>query len=171
MLLRYILFHHQTTTAVSVYALFFRCVISSFITKPQQPRYTGHKVMCCVISSFITKPQPTSRVRCFGLVALYPLSSPNHNVVIRMLPLVLLRYILFHHQTTTEFIPMRHNPSLRYILFHHQTTTVTLLVLVSERLRYILFHHQTTTPPASWFVSEGCVISSFITKPQPTLRP
>ena len=34
-------------------------------------------------------------------------------------------------------------------------------------LRYILFHHQTTTTPAGQELDRGCVISSFITKPQP----
>ena len=123
MLLRYILFHHQTTTAVSVYAFFFRCVISSFITKPQlipksdtktlgcvissfitkpqrcelvgQVRHrcvissfitkpqrlmlVFLKSMCCVISSFITKPQLPVMDSLLNGVALYPLSSPNHN--------------------------------------------------------------------------------------------
>ena len=34
-------------------------------------------------------------------------------------------------------------------------------------LRYILFHHQTTTTPYITFTLISCVISSFITKPQP----
>ena len=55
--LRYILFHHQTTTEA----------LSSI------------NILCCVISSFITKPQLPFGVRFFCAVALYPLSSPNHN--------------------------------------------------------------------------------------------
>ena len=34
-----------------------------------------------------------------------------------------LRYILFHHQTTTKATSRRMEIQLRYILFHHQTTT------------------------------------------------
>ena len=210
MLLRYILFHHQTTTAVSVYALFFRCVISSFITKPQlrhsralcgfccvissfitKPQLTrggnaherscvissfitkpqhrssssranwscvissfitkpqlsmneqngwsscvissfitkpqlafeaAYQIACCVISSFITKPQQQVEGQDANNVALYPLSSPNHNTLT--------------------------NP------------------LFNEMLRYILFHHQTTTDAWSFQSGYSCVISSFITKPQ-----
>ena len=102
LVLRYILFHHQTTTI---------------------PRYTGHKVSC-VISSFITKPQPRGRTSPACCVALYPLSSPNHNHRQVAHGEVVLRYILFHHQTTTVSMLMSPSPALRYILFHHQTTTI-----------------------------------------------
>ena len=102
-----------------------RCVISSFITKPQ-PASLAH-VSCerCVISSFITKPQLRAVVSTRIEVALYPLSSPNHNA--------------------------------------HMFSVVAIL------LRYILFHHQTTTTLAGVFHYESCVISSFITKPQPIM--
>ena len=122
-MLRYILFHHQTTTShkrryarlgcvissfitkpqlgawsavvqarcvISSFitkpqpqrmhpALPARCVISSFITKPQQAHSRVHSKECCVISSFITKPQQLGDVIVTADVALYPLSSPNHN--------------------------------------------------------------------------------------------
>ena len=78
-LLRYILFHHQTTT------------LTVFLSM----------VVCCVISSFITKPQLDLSAICRSNVALYPLSSPNHNVRHKVLLTLELRYILFHHQTTT----------------------------------------------------------------------
>ena len=55
---------------------------------------------------------------------------------------------------------------LRYILFHHQTTTNPLLPFFLRELRYILFHHQTTTFALEELGNVGCVISSFITKPQ-----
>ena len=144
-MLRYILFHHQTTTIKPGSICSLRCVISSFITKPQQPRYTGHKVqscvissfitkpqLCrskgkdidgCVISSFITKPQHVTLCYCYCSVALYPLSSPNHNCHIIHFLLLKLRYILFHHQTTTLAAGSHVGLLLRYILFHHQTTT------------------------------------------------
>ena len=121
--LRYILFHHQTTTSPPYPSAPASCVISSFITKPQPVFSSREHVHCCVISSFITKPQPLRIVPNILLVALYPLSSPNHNIYAQ-------------HGITVM---------LRYILFHHQTTTTTLC-----RLSF-----------------PGCVISSFITKPQP----
>ena len=99
--LRYILFHHQTTTRVRQAALTQSCVISSFITKPQPVIFSISLRLGCVISSFITKPQPIVHAerngRCCVIssfitkpqlgfdqpircrVALYPLSSPNHN--------------------------------------------------------------------------------------------
>ena len=55
--LRYILFHHQTTTFLML----------------------NNPLFSCVISSFITKPQPPATVSGSSVVALYPLSSPNHN--------------------------------------------------------------------------------------------
>ena len=122
-LLRYILFHHQTTTADKYRWSSSRCVISSFITKPQLAKSVEESQSRCVISSFITKPQPGIVSSDGRVVALYPLSSPNHNF----------------------FCPSLFCQRLRYILFHHQTTTS----IIHKRLRY------------------GCVISSFITKPQP----
>ena len=77
-----------------------------------------------------------------------------------------LRYILFHHQTTTDRHSFCGTPELRYILFHHQTTTLTLFLIVFSMLRYILFHHQTTTKTSCNYPCRSCVISSFITKPQ-----
>ena len=230
--MRYILFHHQTTTTWQCVRLSFRCVISSFITKPQPIPTNLHQSGSCVISSFITKPQRTPRLSegqfgcvissfitkpqhyimseyariccvissfitkpqrdmetCFVTgVALYPLSSPNHNLFRTVFPLWLLRYILFHHQTTTicscsscsyllRYILFHHQTTtvlfvvpasylLRYILFHHQTTTVRLCYFYRSRLRYILFHHQTTTLVRWVICLRCCVISSFITKPQ-----
>ena len=99
------------------------CVISSFITKPQPSKSDYGQLDRCVISSFITKPQRTPLDLLMWSVALYPLSSPNHNLV-----------------------------SLRRSI---------------TRLRYILFHHQTTTLRDAFKLMNCCVISSFITKPQP----
>ena len=81
-MLRYILFHHQTTTHSDRYYNWSGCVISSFITKPQLAHcHLWHRV-----------------------VALYPLSSPNHNCTASDYLSVWLRYILFHHQTTTIWV-------------------------------------------------------------------
>ena len=123
-MLRYIFFHHQTTTNFAVSNIKDSCVISSFITKPQLVVLTRKAENSCVISSFITKPQlglsySSSRTGCvissfitkpqlrpcYGfdgvscvissfitkpqlqgsdydvfIVALYLLSSPNHNI-------------------------------------------------------------------------------------------
>ena len=123
MSLRYILFHHQTTTALLPITCQCGCVISSFITKPQQ--YGCYR-------------------RNYD-VALYPLSSPNHNLLSVRNSILVLRYILFHHQTTTIWLICCVPKMLRYILFHHQTTTVQIYYERYVSLRYILFHHQTTT--------------------------
>ena len=80
------------------------CVISSFITKPQPGTNRNQLVLSCVISSFITKPQLQSGRVAKELVALYPLSSPNHNLFAYYKAWFELRYILFHHQTTTYSI-------------------------------------------------------------------
>ena len=189
-LLRYILFHHQTTTANPIPFHRQSCVISSFITKPQPAiRRYGEKNCCvissfitkpqryfpspyrsdgCVISSFITKPQRLAWDKKSHPVALYPLSSPNHNYSLINESSIGLRYILFHHQTTTWRFLGKDKMLLRYILFHHQTTTSVVTSCTRHELRYILFHHQTTTMRPSSFAASSCVISSFITKPQPT---
>ena len=209
--LRYILFHHQTTTLMLRYLVLLRCVISSFITKPQpntlgcnaqhvalyplsSPNHNSlgwvkqnrmlryilfhHQTttLCsqgcyycrCVISSFITKPQLVWLSWCEWDVALYPLSSPNHNSMAMKNTGSRLRYILFHHQTTTRGWTLYKSFGLRYILFHHQTTTRPPYMEWHSRLRYILFHHQTTTFFRCSLWCPRCVISSFITKPQLT---
>ena len=86
-----------------------------------------------------------------GVVALYPLSSPNHNFIMNLENILTLRYILFHHQTTTFLKPWIKFNTLRYILFHHQTTTRAGGYTRQHWLRYILFHHQTTTQCDSSF--------------------
>ena len=120
--MRYILFHHQTTTL----GIHHRCVIS------------------CVISSFITKPQLDFGSQLTLQVALYPLSSPNHNHLLEIQVASKLRYILFHHQTTTQ------------------------LHLFRERKRCVISSF--ITKPQHWLrcnqAWRSCVISSFITKPQ-----
>ena len=142
---------------------------------------------CCVISSFITKPQQTRGRFNQVTVALYPLSSPNHNTAIQHMMNAGLRYILFHHQTTTcykgagqvsccvisSFITKPQLNVVKYIIL-----IVALYPLSSPNhnelgigyqqvlLRYILFHHQTTTHDVLSIRILRCVISSFITKPQ-----
>ena len=101
LMLRYILFHHQTTTFRFCSSCAFSCVISSFITKPQLALIILERNDSCVISSFITKPQLRCEIKKCHFVALYPLSSPNHNLADANKCLLVLRYILFHHQTTT----------------------------------------------------------------------
>ena len=142
------------------------CVISSFITKPQHTSRAIAECEGCVISSFITKPQLASTHSLLLLVALYLLSSPNHNSKRQVSIHSRLRYIFFHHQTTTDKWYCYYWSLLRYIFFHHQTTTGVKLGQACEVLRYIFFHHQTTTMPVPGCMECRCVISSFITKPQ-----
>ena len=146
------------------------CVISSFITKPQHKR--ASRELAKVALYPLSSPNHNyNRFRCCAcLVALYPLSSPNHNFFGLACVLLSLRYILFHHQTTTDRLELYKKYTLRYILFHHQTTTPCWLRISWVRLRYILFHHQTTTVTRYVIRDNRCVISSFITKPQLTLR-
>ena len=143
--LRYILFHHQTTT-ITLVLLFLRVLryilFHHQTTTKRDMLWTSTR---CVISSFITKPQPKRAARSMALVALYPLSSPNHNLLLIVSVILTLRYILFHHQTTTQGPQARRPERLRYILFHHQTTTAVRGSVCRGMLRYILFHHQTTT--------------------------
>ena len=164
--LRYILFHHQTTTLFLNNIFVFCCVISSFITKPQLPSLAGAMRVRCVISSFITKPQLKAIVLKTSTVALYPLSSPNHNLrssisnsnMVALYPLSSPN----HNFVSEQYFRIL----LRYILFHHQTTTAVTRGGNARALRYILFHHQTTTESYCFKNFNGCVISSFITKPQ-----
>ena len=121
--LRYILFHHQTTTCLLLLYCSKRCVISSFITKPQlSPAGRCSSVVALyplsspnhnfLLIGFLlgmvalyplSSPNHNKKgcVLQIGGVALYPLSSPNHNLLGSTNNLNLLRYILFHHQTTT----------------------------------------------------------------------
>ena len=142
--LRYILFHHQTTTHLCRELKRARCVISSFITKPQLSKSRFMAGKCCVISSFITKPQPMAGRFPRLIVALYPLSSPNHNYFCRLEGYWWLRYILFHHQTTTlrGVTPLLFCCVISSFITKPQLQMSNLLILLR------------------------CVISSFITKPQ-----
>ena len=165
--LRYILFHHQTTTPCYCYSSLKCCVISSFITKPQR------KVRELYKYSVALYPLSSPNHNFFGMigerlkVALYPLSSPNHNCFVRVVPNLLLRYILFHHQTTTLISVALQAKMLRYILFHPQTTT--LVVQRIRRLGCVIssFITKPQLPQSASVGSACCVISSFITKPQP----
>ena len=164
--LRYILFHHQTTTVCQKGRIASSCVISSFITKPQPGVVSSDGRVRCVISSFITKPQHFDGYSGCSDVALYPLSSPNHNLYhcIQSMELV----ALYPLSSPNHNLPLHAATrlKLRYILFHHQTTTANEFSSPSRQLRYILFHHQTTTTLVPPCVILSCVISSFITKPQ-----
>ena len=123
--LRYILFHHQTTT----------------VRVDCWPR------VCCVISSFITKPQlmPNSSIK--GDVALYPLSSPNHNQLSTIS--LLIRVALYPLSSPNHNAQLYYTNASNVALYplsspnHNWKRTPPLKL---NELRYILFHHQTTTP-------------------------
>ena len=187
------------------------CVISSFITKPQPTRELAKLASCCVISSFITKPQlsywsvfcktvalyplsspnhnlftssfasfsvalyplssPSQNVHyfvgCFGTVALYPLSSPNHNCFYSRdgKPSVALYPLSSPNHNPVRCCWRRAFVALYPLSSPNHNSCGTREIWIM--LRYILFHHQTTTGSAPPLKPSGCVISSFITKPQP----
>ena len=123
----------------------------------------------CVISSFITKPQLCDYTRHVLYVALYPLSSPNHNCLQKS-----------KNTNSVALYPLS-SPNHNCEATGGGCSTVALYPLSSPNhnepehaqrrrlLRYILFHHQTTTFRPSISDGNSCVISSFITKPQPFL--
>ena len=123
--------------------------------------------MGCVISSFITKPQQAGKNADVSGVALYPLSSPNHNSSLMSIS-----------PPTVALYPLS-SPNHNSVLLGYPIQIVALYPLSSPNhnliimllslwtLRYILFHHQTTTKGRCLCCWPCCVISSFITKPQP----
>ena len=169
--LRYILFHHQTTTIRLglIFLLQLRYILfhHQTTTSPLEPAPSAS----CVISSFITKPQHMPNRLAISAVALYPLSSPNHNLALLMSRMIMLRYILFHHQTTTGYDDIPHKqccvissfitkPQRASIIPLHSPVALYPLSspnhnlshrsMKSLSLRYILFHHQTTTAAIYW---------------------
>ena len=80
-LLRYILFHHQTTTENPGIHHLLCCVISSFITKPQLKRGEIYHTNVALYPLSSPNHNPSIRRYSLPVVALYPLSSPNHNWV------------------------------------------------------------------------------------------
>ena len=103
----------------------------------------------------------------YGAVALYPLSSPNHNYQTNLSLLVLVALYPLSSPNHNMLLLIRHFNGLRYILFHHQTTTYAgwwfreYCCVISS---FITKPQQSTSILT---VTESCVISSFITKPQP----
>ena len=100
-------------------------------------------------------------------VALYLLSSPNHNDDAADQFGVGVALYLLSSPNHNRFVAISTVFPLRYIFFHHQTTTCVAFLFSKALLRYIFFHHQTTTAATGCVQRHGCVISSFITKPQP----
>ena len=164
------------------------CVISSFITKPQPASSDTCCHQGCVISSFITKPQrarqccysksvalyplsspnhnPSEFYSCDESVALYPLSSPNHNLMPVFAYYKALRYILFHHQTTTI---MQHNPLFKGCVISSFITKPQRICGACMACMGCVISSFITKPqrlPLVHILTNSCVISSFITKPQ-----
>ena len=122
--LRYILFHHQTTTIVKMFLAPFCCVISSFITKPQLVGRHTEVAQRCVISSFITKPQPVA-------------------VWVRLVKSCVISSFITKPQLLNHFVYVCHS-------------CVISSFITKPQLRVYRPHYE-----------DCCVISSFITKPQP----
>ena len=143
-----ILFLHQTTTPPLIRYTPQRCIASSFYIKPQ------HAVEHLPLPHVVLHPLSTSnhnlliRDSAFSIVVLHPLSTSNHNCPRHGLRDYSLYCILFLHQTTTSLFDKAF-PSLLYcILFLHQTTTSIGRLYTEMRLYCILCLHQTTT---RWF--------------------
>ena len=98
----------------------------------------------CIISSFYIKPQHRVNTHEYSMVALYRLSTSNHNWSVANNGRERLHYIVFLHQTTT-FAP-RHAGQRRCIISSFYIKPQPK----SDRL----------------MVFQGCIISSFYIKPQ-----
>ena len=79
-----------------------RCIISSFYIKPQHQGNATRGNTSCIISSFYIKPQPLIVRPASSIVALYRLSTSNHNRQLFQFSSLGLHYIVFLHQTTTR---------------------------------------------------------------------
>ena len=163
-----ILFLHQTTTPPLIRYTPQRCIASSFYIKPQ------HAVEHLPLPHVVLHPLSTSnhnlliRDSAFSIVVLHPLSTSNHNCPRHGLRDYSLYCILFLHQTTTSLFDKAF-PSLLYcILFLHQTTTSIGRLYTEMRLYCILFLHQTTTYCGNKACMMRCIASSFYIKPQRT---
>ena len=161
-----ILFLHQTTTPPLIRYTPQRCIASSFYIKPQ------HAVEHLPLPHVVLHPLSTSnhnlliRDSAFSIVVLHPLSTSNHNCPRHGLRDYSLYCILFLHQTTTSLFDKAF-PSLLYcILFLHQTTTRSSHQLSPAALYCILFLHQTTTSTSISRDKLSCIASSFYIKPQ-----
>ena len=166
LLLRYILFHHQTTTGELVPTVCEGCVISSFITKPQRDLHPYPRSAVALYPLSSPNHNCFVNLHCVADVALYPLSSPNHNMMyvyfkavgVALYPLSSPNHNSFNKVTLPIGVALyplsspNHNSQLK--------------APKNGKLRYILFHHQTTTRYPSATSPLRCVISSFITKPQ-----
>ena len=79
------------------------------------------------------------------LVVYRTIPTSNHNLLCRLLHLLVLYIVLFLHQTTTVVDYKQHRSLLYIVLFLHQTTTWRAAILIFSMLYIVLFLHQTTT--------------------------
>ena len=94
-MLRYILFHHQTTTSFCWLCWLSGCVISSFITKPQRESVWRQVALRCVISSFITKPQPVF-LMCCNMIQLHDEYCTGNGMASSLFMAKLLKKLKLH---------------------------------------------------------------------------
>ena len=99
-LLSYIVFLHQTTTAIFSIDTAMDCLISSFYIKPQQNR-TLHAKVKIVLYRLSTSNHNTATALFFGyIIVLYRLSTSNHNNindVLNLVSIVLYRLSTSNH--------------------------------------------------------------------------
>ncbi len=77
--LLYTLFLHQTTTAAALGLLTLNCFIPCFYIKPQLWSEYGYNDEDCFIPCFYIKPQLVPAPLALGCIALYLVSTSNHN--------------------------------------------------------------------------------------------
>ena len=167
------------------------CFISWFYIKPQQVQGNERYGRGCFISWFYIKPQLCVEPYDSFKVASYLDSTSNHNGRLEYLHYVgvasyldstsnhnlfsspavdeKLLHILILHQTTTDRCNILCIYLLLHILILHQTTTGWRVLEWVARLLHILILHQTTTGNGVSLSKEGCFISWFYIKPQPSL--
>ena len=165
-ILSYIVFLHQTTTAMLWRPLPSYCLISSFYIKPQLAARIRLSAYNCLISSFYIKPQlyPVNYSR--QEIVLYRLSTSNHNSIrslVLTVQIVLYRLSTSNHNT---WMSLFNTKLLSYIVFLHQTTTGAGC---STGLFYCLISSFYIKPQLAVVPRQpcrDCLISSFYIKPQ-----
>ena len=162
-----ILFHHQTTTQSVTCSK--KKVLFSILFHHQTTTSTAFRssMRGCLVSYFITKPQlgistMTCPLRC--LVS-YFITKPQLPISPRT-GLFVVQYLISspnHNCFKVGYFII----ALFSILFHHQTTTLSVAVCLGSccLVSYFITKPQPTTQsPLTRFC---CLVSYFITKPQP----
>ena len=145
------------------------CLISRFYIKPQLWLNDESAVLHCLISRFYIKPQHNSELLIHRLIALYLVSTSNHNCFSCSDRLQKLPYISFLHQTTTALSEVLDELELPYISFLHQTTTLSCILFFGINCLISRFYIKPQLGADYSTNSKNCLISRFYIKPQPVV--